>query len=676
MDVGYKVRKSRAVLLLLALVMLVSGGTLSGVGVQEAEAASTASNRTDYHLSGDHMIWMEPDASGNKQIWYQNYATGQKRAITTSTSAKDAPYINGDIIVWADKGSEDPASLNWDIYSYSLSSGVQKKLNRVPGQFSNPTTDGIGVLWFDRYQYGEMLYHDLATGIELRLGEGKFPVLAKGIVVYQHARDGGLSMLTLSTGVRRPLINLGSPNNVDWFVTNGDYVLWRQKDGRSGSKFVTMALRTLGSQPVDVSQMTEKTTEYAFMEIGDTKAIFIEQVNGQPMFKEVNLTTSSVSNIAEPGAGRTYIGFNGDRLVYSTPELTYGIVGEETVPPGSSVPAGNGASGGSSSTGSSSTKADAVQAVIGASGGKLSSVSGKAVLEIAAGALSADTKLSLSNVGLTGKQLRDEKGRTLGSDSNVWQITADPAFTKQVKLSLGYDATGEWLTKREQLGIYKYEPAKSHWTYVGGITGAASGVVQTSIQEPGIYAVLLRQVSFGDLRAGHWAADAVQVLAARGIIDGMSENAFAPSGTLTRAQFTKLLASAMGIEPLYPSKPSFSDVDAKNWSYGWIEAAAAAGIVEGDNGTFRPNGAVTREQMMAMLMRASGSRLNTEGLAKDLSSYADEAKVSAWAKPLVADAVALQLIEGNGNKLDPRSTTTRAQAAVVIYRLLGKLELL
>lgn len=66
-------------------------------------------------------------------------------------------------------------------------------------------------------------------GVEAELGEGRFPVLANGIVVYKNARSGGLSMLNLSSGATRSIVRLGGANFVDWFVFNGSHVLWKQK---------------------------------------------------------------------------------------------------------------------------------------------------------------------------------------------------------------------------------------------------------------------------------------------------------------------------------------------------------------------------------------------------------------------------------------------------------------
>lgn len=682
MELMKTLTKVRMIPLMVALSMCISSVLFSGALSSKAQAeSSTASYRTDFSVSGDQIIWMEQDANGNKQIYYRNETTKQQKVLTSSRTAKDAPYIKGNRVVWADKGTQDPASMNWDIYSYDLQSGIQQKLNTRSGEYGNPYVDGNGVVWFDRNLYGSMIYHDLPTNMEIALGEGKFPVLANGIVVYMNARDGGLSMLTLSTGVRRPLINLGAPNDVDSFVTNGDYVLWKQKNGSSESKFVVMSLTDLVAQPQDLAPMSVKDVEYSLMSMGDTQAVYLEQVNGEPVLRGVNLATASQYSVSSATPGRQYIGFNGDKFVYSTTDNSFVTVNQDGI--STEQPSTGGSGGQSSSQPATPQDTDSkvistVSAVVGTKGGMVTSKDGMAELKFPAGTFTQDSKVSLSQISLDHRPLRDELGRSIESDNSIWQVDSASTFGQPVQLTLGYKDLAKWKAAREKLGIYKYDTAHSYWTYIGGITGVKDGFVQASIQETGIYAVMLRQVTFSDI-SGHWASNSIEVLSARGIINGMTEEAFVPNGKLTRAQFTKLLVSAMGMEPTFSSSPTFSDVQAKNWSYGWVEAASAAGIVEGDHGAFHPDAALTREQMMAMMMRAAGSRLQSigqEGQSSNLSNYTDRDSVSAWAKPFVIEATQMKLIEGNGDKLEPLQTSTRAQAATVIYRLMLKLELL
>lgn len=652
------------------LVVVLALGTGIGAPLASVQAASTtntvsttAVNKTDYSVSGEHVIWMQSDGHV-KQIHYRNEATKQERILTTSPTAKDAPYIKGSIVVWADKGSQDPSSLNWDIYSYNLDTQVQTKLNKQSGEYSNPTVDGGGVVWYERTRYGRMIYHDLATGRELSLGEGKFPVLNNGIVVYMNGRDGGMSMLTLSTGIRRPLITLGGSVYADWFVTNGSHVLVKIQNGMNASMMAMVSTAKRGEPLVELSPMSAKSQEYAFMSIGNTQAAYVEQVNGSPVTKLVSLQSGTVSALTGADANRKYIGFSGDQLLYETADGTLAYLGggsSVTVPSMPAIP--------------TTPVTDGDKVKLTASGGTLTASNGKGSLEVPAGALAGEADVSLTQISLEGRATFDEKKRVLKHQDNAWQVQTSLAFQKPVKLTLSYEQTAEWQNKREKLGIYKLNADQQTWSYVGGVTVTEAGKIHTELLEAGVYAVMLRDISFPDL-AGHWSQQAVEVLAARGIVDGLGSGKFGPSDRLTRAQFTKMIASAMGLTPIYPAQPTFTDVSRDHWSYGWIEAAAAKGIVQGSGNRFLPNDSLTREQMMVMLIRAAGDRLNYSeqgNVESVLTRFQDHGAVSAWAKQHVEQALRLQLIEGNGNQLQPLHTSSRAQAATVIYRVLGKL---
>jgi len=630
-----------------------------------AEGAAPEGLKSDFAVSGDGMIWLEVDQNGVKQIHYRSLSTGEERKLTSTSSAKDAPYIYGNTVVWADKGSHAPDSVYWDIHSYDLATGQTQKLNKRTGEMSNPITDGVGVVWFDRKPYGDMYYRHLETGEEYNLGEGLFPALADGRVVYRNARDGGLSMLDLRTGHRWPLVRLGGANYVDWFVYNGSHVLWKQKNGAGESQYALLAVGVPSAEPTELTPMAARSREYAVMALGDTQAVFVVDEGGKAALKGVELATGRVYAVNAPAGN--IAGISGDRLVLGAADGSVSFV-KLTGPkggPGGGLPVGG-------AFPPASDDAAGAKKRIGPSGGELVSEDGQARLRIAEGTLDAEVEVGLERAEWATSALADEKGRKL-QGYEAWRISADAAFGRSAELALGYAAQPEWRAVREKLGIYAYDETRGHWTYVGGVTGIEEGFVHAAIDRPGVYAVMLRDVSFPDVR-DHWAQHAVEVLAARGVVDGTDKGTFDPAGLLTRAQFAKLLAEALGLEA-DPSGPApFADVPAGAWYAGAVKAAAEAGLVEGDDsGQFHPNGVVTREQMTVMLVRAVELKTGAEAEAADLSGFRDAAAVSGWARAAMAKAVGLKLIEGYEGALSPQGTTTRAQAAVVIYRLLMQL---
>lgn len=169
---------------------------------------------------------------------------------------------------------------------------------------------------------------------------------------------------------------------------------------------------------------------------------------------------------------------------------------------------------------------------------------------------------------------------------------------------------------------------------------------------------------------GHWASAVAEDLAGRGIISA-EQSRFEPSRPLTRAEAARLLVLAQGVQPLYG--PSiFRDVKTEDWFHPYIQAAARAGLFAGfDDGTFRPNDRITREQMAAVLSRIKGFQGNA---ATDQPlTFADTDAIAPWALASVRYSVGIGLFGGDDqNRFRPKDNCSRAEAAALIHRFLMK----
>lgn len=137
-----------------------------------------------------------------------------------------------------------------------------------------------------------------------------------------------------------------------------------------------------------------------------------------------------------------------------------------------------------------------------------------------------------------------------------------------------------------------------------------------------------------------------------------------PNAFVTRAEFAADLARFAGIHTLYPldGAARFSDVDLAAEDAPYLAWAADSGIVAGyDDGTFRPEKTLTREQMAVMLARYyARSGVTTQGSL----DFADAAKISGWAVDGVSVCVGLGLVQGDSRgRFLPQSRLTRAQIA-------------
>ena len=170
---------------------------------------------------------------------------------------------------------------------------------------------------------------------------------------------------------------------------------------------------------------------------------------------------------------------------------------------------------------------------------------------------------------------------------------------------------------------------------------------------------------YTDLNMGEWYHDGIHYCLDEGLMDGVDAGMFAPNATTSRAMIVTILWRLQG-SPEVEAEETFTDVAPGDWYADAIAWAAAEGVAEGyEDGSFRPNDAITREQLAAMLWRYA-ARPESEG---GLSAFADGAEVSVWAQQAMSWAVSLGLINGvDSDRLDPKGQATRAQTATILMR--------
>ncbi|OMF36894.1 hypothetical protein BK133_08220 [Paenibacillus sp. FSL H8-0548] len=185
-----------------------------------------------------------------------------------------------------------------------------------------------------------------------------------------------------------------------------------------------------------------------------------------------------------------------------------------------------------------------------------------------------------------------------------------------------------------------------------------------------MYAVFYHSVSFGDLGKAAWAADAIEALAARDVIAGIGENRFNPDGKVTRAAFIQMLMNALDLNDRSKAS-SFGDVSQDAWYASAVASAQALGIVKGKaDGNFGVHDPISRQEMAVILDRTvqlvgTGSQVSNTDLR-----FADRDAISEYAQEAVARIQAVGLMTGmEDGSFAPQAQATRAQAAVVIYRL-------
>lgn len=198
------------------------------------------------------------------------------------------------------------------------------------------------------------------------------------------------------------------------------------------------------------------------------------------------------------------------------------------------------------------------------------------------------------------------------------------------------------------------------------------------------YTVIWHPVKFADV-TNSWAKDAINNMGSRTVVSGVDSVNYEPDRNVTRAEFVVIIVRALGLEQGMGTN-GFNDVKNADWYCGSIETATVYGLITGhDNGTFRPNDKITREQTMVIIARAMGiTKLNPEltnrtnrEVAELLIPFADSVLADDWAKSSIAACLKTGVLTGRtSTTLGLTETITRAEVAVIVQRLPQKSELI
>ena len=197
-----------------------------------------------------------------------------------------------------------------------------------------------------------------------------------------------------------------------------------------------------------------------------------------------------------------------------------------------------------------------------------------------------------------------------------------------------------------------------------------------SVHVPGVTAP---GTTFADIK-NHANQTAIEALASRGIINGMSKGTFAPNKTMTRAEFAAIVTRALGLAA--KDTKVFTDVPSSKWYAGYIGTANSSGIVNGiGNNKFNPDGTITRQEAAAMVARASklcglDTAMDAASIKDMLAQFGDYRSAASWAKESLAFCYSAGILDQSDLNIEPTKAILRCEIAQMLYNMLTAAELI
>lgn len=176
------------------------------------------------------------------------------------------------------------------------------------------------------------------------------------------------------------------------------------------------------------------------------------------------------------------------------------------------------------------------------------------------------------------------------------------------------------------------------------------------------------QKHFKDIDQSHWAYNAIMEMVEKGILDGFDDGTFRPNDALTREQFAKILALAMNA-PQNETYTVFADVSEGDWAFPYIVAVGEYLKVYETEGRlyFYGKEPAVREDMATAIVKAKGLEGETPNLSL-LDKFLDQDEISSILRGSIAIAIENKIMEGDGKYFYPQETLTRAEACALIYK--------
>lgn len=241
-----------------------------------------------------------------------------------------------------------------------------------------------------------------------------------------------------------------------------------------------------------------------------------------------------------------------------------------------------------------------------------------------------------------------------------------------VTVTMAYTPTAEEKANPDNIVIWYIDGQGKVVTISNAKYDAASGKISFSTNHFSMYAVAYINKSLTDIaNVKTWAEKEIKAMVAKDIMKEKAASKFEPSTNVTRGEFIYGLVRALGLTASVDG--NFKDVAKADYYYNELAIAKKLGIAQGtgDN-TYKPTDSITRQDMAALIersLKAAKKQVKADG---NVSQYTDSNKIANYALTSMKAMVAEGILKGDGKNIKPLNNASRAEAAVMLYRIFNK----